>query len=362
MVGMCLSQEMDTGLKYRGDNMGKFDMLFKSMRERAKVIDDIIFELLPEKEPKKLYDATRHYPLAGGKRVRPFIVLTATEAVGGDPGKALYPAAAIEILHTYTLIHDDIMDMDETRRGRPTVHKVWGINMAILAGDLMYSVVFDAATKAPVSSEKIVEVVRTIARAGIEICEGQALDLEFERRETVTIDEYLRMIDGKTAALFDASAKIGGIIGTDNREYIHALSRYGRNVGLAFQIWDDVLDFIADEEKLGKPVGSDIRKGKKTLIVAHFFQHASKEDRAKFLKVFGKYAGDVRGDGVIEEDIREEVVKAIELLRKYGSIEYASRFAKDLVKEAKEALKVLPESEARRNLELLADFIVEREY
>jgi len=353
---------MDTGLKYRGDNMGKFDMLFKSMRERAKVIDDIIFELLPEKEPKKLYDATRHYPLAGGKRVRPFIVLTATEAVGGDPGKALYPAAAIEILHTYTLIHDDIMDMDETRRGRPTVHKVWGINMAILAGDLMYSVVFDAATKAPVSSEKIVEVVRTIARAGIEICEGQALDLEFERRETVTIDEYLRMIDGKTAALFDASAKIGGIIGTDNREYIHALSRYGRNVGLAFQIWDDVLDFIADEEKLGKPVGSDIRKGKKTLIVAHFFQHASKKDRAKFLKVFGKYAGDVRGDGVIEEDIREEVVKAIELLRKYGSIEYASRFAKDLVKEAKEALKVLPESEARRNLELLADFIVEREY
>ncbi|NJE07243.1 polyprenyl synthetase family protein [Thermococcus sp. M39] len=342
--------------------MSKFDALFKSIKEKAKVVDDVIFELLPEKEPKELYAATRHYPLAGGKRVRPFVVLTATEAVGGDWKKALYPAAAIEILHTYTLIHDDIMDMDETRRGRATVHKVWGINMAILAGDLMYSVVFDAATKAPVSAEKIVEIVRAIARAGIEICEGQALDLEFETRDAVTIDEYLKMIDGKTAALFDASAKIGGIIGTDNQEYIQALSKYGRNVGLAFQVWDDVLDLIADEEKLGKPVGSDIRKGKKTLIVAHFFQHASEEDKAEFLKVFGKYAGDVKGKGIIEEDIREEVAKAIELLKKYGSIEYAARFAKDLVKEAKEALKVLPESEARRNLELLADFIVEREY
>ncbi|NJE47846.1 polyprenyl synthetase family protein, partial [Thermococcus sp. GR7] len=149
----------------------------------------------------------------------------------------------------------------------------------------------------------------------------------------------------------------------DNEEYVGALSKWGMNVGIAFQIWDDVLDIIANEEKLGKPVGSDIRKGKKTLIVSHFFEHASEEDKAEFLKVFGKYAGDAKGDALIhDESVKEEVAKAIELLRKYGSIEYASDYAKNLVKDANEALKVLPESDARKDLELLAEFLVEREF
>lgn len=340
----------------------KFDSLFKALKEKAKVVDEAIFELIPEKEPKVLYDAARHYPLAGGKRVRPFIVLTSTEAVGGNPEKAVYAAAAVELLHNYSLVHDDIMDMDEKRRGRPTVHKVWGINMAILAGDLLFSKVFEAVAKIPVEAEKVVRVLDVIAKTSNELCEGQAMDLEFENKGTVTIEEYMKMISGKTGALIDASATIGGIIGTENEDYIRALSKYGRNVGMAFQIWDDVLDLIADEEKLGKPVGSDIRKGKKTLIVAHFLENASEEDKAKFFKIFGKYAGDVKGEGIIEEDIQEEVKEAIELLRKYGSIDYAAKVARELADEAKKALKTLPESEARGQLELLANFIVEREY
>ncbi|MCD6372663.1 MAG: polyprenyl synthetase family protein, partial [Thermococcus sp.] len=117
--------------------MGKYDELFARIKETAKGVDNALLELIPEKEPKKLYEAARHYPLAGGKRVRPFVVLRAAEAVGGNPIKALYPAAAVEFIHNYSLVHDDIMDMDELRRGRPTVHKLWGVNMAILAGDLL---------------------------------------------------------------------------------------------------------------------------------------------------------------------------------------------------------------------------------
>ncbi|KPU63334.1 serralysin [Thermococcus sp. EP1] len=340
----------------------KFDPLFKALKEKSKVVDEAIFDLVPEKEPKVIYDAARHYPLAGGKRVRPFIVLMATEAVGGDPEKAIYAAAAVELLHNYSLVHDDIMDMDEKRRGRPTVHKIWGINMAILAGDLLFSKVFEAIAKIPTDPKKVVRVLDVISKTSNELCEGQAMDLEFESKDSVSIEEYMKMISGKTGALIDASATIGGIIGTDNEEYIQALSKYGRNIGIAFQVWDDVLDLIADEEKLGKPVGSDIRKGKKTLIVAHFLENANEEDKREFFKIFGKYAGDVQGEGIIEEDVQEEVKKAIELLKKYGSINYAAEVAKELAEEAKKSLEILPESEARRYLELLADFIVEREY
>ncbi|ASJ11896.1 polyprenyl synthetase family protein [Thermococcus thioreducens] len=343
--------------------MGKYDELFARVKETAKDVDKAIFELIPEKEPDKLYDAARHYPLAGGKRVRPFVVLRAAEAVGGDPVKALYPAAAVEFIHNYSLVHDDIMDMDELRRGRPTVHKIWGVNMAILAGDLLFSKAFEAVAKAEVSPEKKARILEVLVQTSNELCEGQALDIEFETREEVTVDEYLRMISGKTGALFDGSATIGAIVGTEDEEYIQALSKWGRNVGIAFQIWDDVLDLIADEEKLGKPVGSDIRKGKKTLIVGHFFDNATEKDKAEFLKVFGKYAGDAKGDALIhDEKVKEEVARAIELLRKYGSIDYAAEYAKNLVREANEALKVLPESEARKDLELLAEFLVEREF
>ena len=343
--------------------MDKYDDLFTRIRKRAGRVDEVILGLIPDKEPRELYGAARHYPLAGGKRVRPFVVLRAAEAVGGDPDKALYPAAAVELIHNYSLVHDDIMDMDELRRGRPTVHKLWGVNMAILAGDLLFSKAFEAIAKANVSPEKKARVLDVLVRTSNMLCEGQALDIEFEEREHVAVEEYLRMIRGKTGALFQGSAEIGAIIGTDNEEYIRALSRWGMNVGIAFQIWDDVLDLIADEEKLGKPVGSDIRKGKKTLIVSHFFDNASEEDKAEFMKVFGKYAGDPTGDALIHDDkVKEEVAKAIELLKKYGSIDYAAHYAKNLVKEANEALKVLPKSEAKKDLELLAEFLVEREF
>ncbi len=339
-----------------------YDDLFMRIKKKAKKVDEVILSLIPEKEPKDLYDASRHYPLAGGKRVRPFVVLTAAEAVGGDPELALYPAAAVELLHNYSLVHDDIMDMDELRRGRPTVHKVWGVNMAILAGDLLFSKVFEAISKTPVEPRKVVRILGVISRISNELCEGQAMDIEFETMEEVSVEDYLKMIWGKTGALFEGSAMVGGIVGTDREDYIDALKRWGRNVGMAFQIWDDVLDLTAEEGKLGKPVGSDIRKGKKTLIVSHFFANASESDKAKFMRVFGKYAGDVKEDALIHENVREAIDEAIELLKKYGSIEYASNYAKNLVREANRALDVLLDTDAKKDLKLLAEFLVEREF
>ncbi len=216
--------------------MGKYDELFARIKEKAKDVDRVILELVPEKEPLELYKAARHYPLAGGKRVRPFVVLRAAEAVGGDPEKALYPAASVEFIHNYSLVHDDIMDMDELRRGRPTVHKLWGgVNMAILAGDLLFSKAFEAIAKAEVPAEKKARILDVLVRTSNLLCEGQALDIEFETREEVTVEEYLKMISGKTGgALFQGSAEIGAIVGTEDEEYIRALSKWGgMNVGIA---------------------------------------------------------------------------------------------------------------------------------
>ncbi len=201
--------------------MGKYDELFARIKEKARDVDRVILELVPEKEPLELYRAARHYPpLAGGKRVRPFVVLRAAEAVGGDPEKALYPAASVEFIHNYSLVHDDIMDMDELRRGgRPTVHKLWGgVNMAILAGDLLFSKAFEAIAKADVPAEKKARILDVLVRTSNMLCEGQALDIEFETREEVTVEEYLKMISGKTGgALFQGSAEIGGHSGNRQR-------------------------------------------------------------------------------------------------------------------------------------------------
>jgi geranylgeranyl diphosphate synthase type I len=256
----------------------------------------------------------------------------------------------MELIHTFSLIHDDIMDKDEMRRGKPSVHTLWGEPMAILAGDTLFSKAFETVLETDttnVDQKRVVEALKTVVDSCIKICEGQALDISFEGKLDVKEDEYMTMIYKKTAALIAAATKAGAIIGGGTDEQVEALSEYGRLIGLAFQIQDDYLDVVSDEEDIGKPVGSDILEGKMTLMVVHALANASKEDKKRLISIL-----EANDENLIDD--------AISIFNKYGSIEYTRNIALDNVKTAKELLNVLDDSEAKKSLELVADFVLER--
>ena len=302
---------------------------------------------------KTLYEASAHLFRSGGKMLRPYLVLKACEAVGGSWEKAVPAAAAVEILHTFTLIHDDIIDEDLVRRGQPSVHARWGVPTAIIAGDFLFSKVFLAASRGlrelEISEETIARVVETLADATGKICEGQMLDMEFEGRGEVSEEEYLAMVERKTAYLFKASAEVGALIGGADESMVGALGEYGRLAGIGFQMVDDVLGLIADERKLGKPVGSDLREGKKTMPIIYALSKADSVQRREILEAAGSKS-------------REQIAEAIDLIVRLGGIEYAKRKAKEYVEQALGKLKALPETPARRSLETLARILVEREF
>ncbi len=303
-------------------------------------------------EPPALYDAALHLIRAGGKRLRPVVVLAAAEALGVEAERALPFAASVELVHNFTLVHDDIMDRDEMRRGVPTVHKLWGEPMAILAGDLLFSkafeVLYDAIDKG-VPAPRVAQAARRLAAATSTVAEGQALDMMFEEEEDVDVDDYLKMIYKKTGALFEASAVLGGLAATDNDEIISSLAVYGRSLGVAFQIRDDMLGLIGSEEELGKPVLNDIREGKKTLLVIYALSHLDEESRDKLRSILGR-----------RDASREELEEAAELIKSSGALEYAEKLAREYSEQAIRAIKILPENEYRGILEELARFAVER--
>ncbi len=311
------------------------------LKENERIIEAInkaMENYLYEKEPEKLYNAVKHLPMAGGKRLRPLVAYLACEALGGDGMKTIPFGVALEFIHTFTLIHDDIMDKDEMRRGMPAVHKKYGENAAILAGDTLFAKAFE--TISMIKNEAIVKrLTRNVAIMAKEICEGQEMDMEFEEVEYVDEQIWLEMIEKKTARMFEHAAMGGAIIANANEDEIEAMRKYGLNLGMAFQIWDDCLDVIGND--IGKPVGSDIREGKKTLMYLHSYR-LNKEA----LKDYGK-GGDVE--------------KIIELFRKNGSIEYAKKAAYEYSNKAIDAIKNLKESKAKDTLIKLAKFAVERE-
>lgn len=311
--------------------------------EIKEAINKAIENYLYEKEPSNLYEAVKYLPFAGGKRLRPLIACLACEAVGGNFVNALPLAVALELIHTFTLVHDDIMDKDEERRGMPAVHVKFGESTAILAGDTLFAKAFEVAS-AIKDAEIAKKILRNLAIMAKEICEGQQLDIEFEEMEYVEESQFLEMIEKKTARMFEQAAMGGAIVGRGKREEIEALQKYGLNLGMAFQIWDDCLDVIGKD--IGKPVGSDIREGKKTLLYIYAYEKAENKE---WLKYYGK-----------EDANDEEVQKIIKFFEEIGAIEYAKEKAREYSKKAIDALKILPESEAKKELIKLSEFAIER--
>ena len=324
----------------------------QASREVSLVINKMFDNSL---EPKELYDASKHLIGAGGKRLRPFLVLESCELVGGRWEDALQVAAALEFIHNFTLVHDDIMDRDDKRRGVPTVHTLWGMPIAITAGDMLFAKAYETVVSSlrlnKPSPRRLLKVIEIITNATIEICEGQALDMLFSGRERVSEKEYFDMIGKKTAALLEASSKAGAIIGRGKASQVRRLGRFAHYSGLAFQVADDVLGLTADEEVLGKPVGSDIRDGKRTIIIIHALAHATQAQRGQILSVLGR-----------EESSSELVEDAIRVVRSLGSIDYALKKAEEFTEKAKQQLSSFPPSQTKENLLNLADYIVSRRY
>lgn len=330
--------------------------LSAQIAESADKVNQFIKETIDfEGKPEILYKAARHIIDAGGKRLRPFMVLKCSKLVGGREESAIPTASALELLHTFTLIHDDIMDNDEKRRGVPTVHTQWGMPIAIVAGDLLFAKVYESITKFTnpkhVTPKRILQVLREVSEATITICEGQTRDMMFEKKETISEEEYFEMIKGKTAALFEVSARCGGILGGANKKQVKRLGDYGRYSGIAFQVVDDVLGLISDEKVLKKPIGSDIREGKRTLIVVYALKNASKNQRKIILETLGNKSASPK-------KIRE----TIELVNSLGAIDHAKKMAEKYIKKAKQALAGFPSTEDREDLLILTDLIFARKH
>jgi len=330
--------------------------LSTQINESAERVNQFIEKVVDlNSEPGLLYEAARYIVDAGGKRLRPFLVLKSCRLVGGNEEDAVPTAAAIELLHTFTLIHDDIMDRDAKRRGVPTVHTKWDVPIAIVAGDLLFAKVYEAITKFTdtrrVSAKRVLQVMREVSEATVTICEGQTMDMMFETRETVSEKEYFKMISGKTAALFETSARCGGIIGGGKKRQINHLGKFGCFSGIAFQIIDDVLALTADEKVLKKPVGNDIREGKRTLIIVKALERASPSQRNVILETLGN-----------KDASQEKIQATIELIDSLGAIGYAKRVADRYIKKAKDALATFPESEDKEDLLSLADLIFARQH
>jgi len=324
--------------------------------ESAKKVNSFIEKIVDiNHDPQQLYSASRQIIDAGGKRLRPFLVLKSCTLVKGREEDAIPTAAALELLHTFTLIHDDIMDHDEKRRGVPSVHSQWGVPIAIMAGDLLFAKVYETITKYTddkhVTPKRILQVLLEISQATITLCEGQTRDMAFEEKNTVSEEEYLKMVSGKTAALFETSARCGGILGGANQRQVKCLGKFGHYSGMAFQIIDDVLALTGDEKILKKPVGNDIREGKRTLMVVYALKKASKTQARTILKTLGN-----------KDASAEQIQKTIELIDSLGAIDYAKQMAEKYIEKSKEVLNIFPASEDRDDLISLSDLIFARQH
>lgn len=293
----------------------------------------------------ELNKASAHLLTAGGKRLRPAVMMLAADAVRKGSSDDLMPAAiALELTHSFTLIHDDIMDRDEVRRGVPTVNRKWDEPTAILAGDVLYARAFEFICLALATDAAKLRAVSMLAITCEEICAGQYQDMAFEDRTDVSEEEYLEMVGKKTGALYAASAAIGGVLAGGSQPQIDALFRYGMNIGVAFQIQDDLIDLLASPEKSGKDRASDIREGKQTLITIKAREHGF--DLAPYRRRLND----------------AEIDQLIQKLTDIGVIAEVKATAEELVASAGKMLAILKPSVQKDLLLSIGTFFVERGY
>ena len=299
-----------------------------SIKKNAKFVNKFLRKEL-NGDPKQLYDAASHLIIHGGKRLRPYLVLKSCQMLGGKQSDAISAASAVEMIHNFTLVHDDIMDNDEMRHGVTTTHKKFDIPLAILAGDVLYSKAYNTiSSKSKLSSNYTTQLVSKLSKACIEICEGQVNDIKFaENKKIPTEKEYIKMIEKKTAVLFEVSCAMGAICAKRKQKDVKNLSVFGRNLGIAFQITDDLIGIIGDSKITKKPVGNDIREGKKSLPIILAIKKARGQNRTKIMRVFGNSGAS-----------KQQINLAVNVIRSLGvekevrniALKYAQRAEKSI--------------------------------
>ncbi len=278
------------------------------------------------KEPKNLYEPINYILGLGGKRLRPILTLMTADLFGGNFKDALDSAMAIEVFHNFSLVHDDIMDDAPLRRGKETVHEKWDVNTGILSGDAMLINSYQFFES--YSPEVFKKLTSLFSKTAIEVCEGQQYDVDFESRDDVTIPEYLKMIEYKTAVLVAAAMKMGAIIANAAQDDTEAIYEFGKNLGIAFQLQDDYLDAFGDPETFGKQVGGDIIENKKTFLYLKSLEYAEKEQREGLLHLYSLKPGDSK--------TKVETVKSIFI--ESGAVEEAKKEINQYTQKAFNAL------------------------
>jgi geranylgeranyl diphosphate synthase type I len=320
----------------------------KQIEQNAKIVNKYLNSKL-KGNPKKLYDAAGHLIVNGGKRLRPYMVIKSCQILNGKVSNAMPAASAVEMVHNFTLVHDDIMDNDEIRHGVPTVHKKFGMPIAILAGDVLFSKAFQVITDSKLSSNATIQLVSRLAKACVDVCEGQLLDVKMaEERKIPSQAEYITMVGKKTAALFDVSCAMGAICATNKVKDISNLSSFGRNLGIAFQITDDLIGVMGDSKITKKPVGNDLREGKKSLPILMAIKLAKGNEKKIILKAFGN-----------SKISRNDLNKAVDIIRSLGIEENVRKQALKYAEKAEKSLESYSGS-AKTELISLLDFVVKR--
>jgi len=315
--------------------------------ERIAAIEQHLSQWQFPAEPKNLYDPLRYFIAIGGKRIRPLFTVLSAELYDIPLNESLAGASALELFHNFTLIHDDIMDKSPLRRGLTTVHEKWNANIAILSGDVLMIHAFQAlATYTPNTFKALSNMLNQTA---IEVCIGQQMDMDFERIDSVTEADYIEMIRLKTSVLLGCACAFGGIIGGANESSINGLYRFGEQLGIAFQIQDDVLDAFGDSAKVGKQIGGDILCDKKTMLYTTFQSTASDANKAEFLRLSA--ASD------------EDKIRGIKgLYEASGVLEYCTKKQQEYQERAMNYLARVECPQPKQPLFTLAEFITKRSY
>lgn len=321
------------------------DTLLSELDGDMRAVNDMIVARMDSKVPM-IPQLAGYLIAAGGKRIRPLMTLASTALYGGDMVRAHRLATAVEFIHTATLLHDDVVDDSAERRGQKSANVIFGNEASVLVGDFLFSRAFQLMVE-----DGNLDVLKILSDASAIIAQGEVLQLATQGNMATTMDDYLEVIKGKTAALFAAACEVGPLISTTDVNAARIMCEYGMNLGIAFQIADDILDYSASQEKLGKTVGDDFREGKMTAPILYVLENASDEERAFWNRTIGE-----------KEQTDSDLVRAQSILKRHNALEKSIALARDYAQRAREALAEAPDSPIRSALDGLASYTVDREF
>ncbi|WP_333654728.1 polyprenyl synthetase family protein [Dissulfurispira sp.] len=333
--------------------------IFADYSEELKIVDQELLEIF-KSNAFLIPMVGQHILGSGGKRIRPIFLLLSADLCGYKGQNRTLLAAIIEAIHTASLLHDDVIDGAETRRGRPTAHSIWGNQIVILTGDFLYSNALKLAV-----AQKDQKIMEALSEATTRMTEGEILQLHKTGDPDITRDEYFEIISAKTGVLISAACRIAGILANQPEEKEMALSIFGMKTGIAFQLADDVLDYVAEQKELGKRLGKDLEEGKITMPLIYLLRTASEQERNEIKNIIKETGFHQKSGGNPNSGINSGqnigLNRILELFSKYNAIEESLKVARSLVDEAKSELNIFPASREKDALLIMAEYAMQRE-